>query len=286
MDKQSQRSTHRDLTPPPPDDGRVIWLRGQLLSWFEWCGRNFSWREAGRNAYEVVVAEILLQRTTASAVAQAYTPFLARYPSWIALGRATQEELWEALRPLGLWRQKADVLLSLARTVEEARGAFPTSRRGLEQLKGVGQYTASAVLSAVYGQAEPLVDVNTVRVLGRFFGFRPLPKVGDPHLHALARCLTVGEKSLTVSWAVLDFGALVCRARRPLCQRCPLSGSCASSAGAPSRDIDVLPTDFPFRSRTKEQKQEMTPSAEPASRTWDAHHPHLPGEGDRRNRGP
>ncbi len=266
MDKQSQPCTHRDLTPPLPGDERVIWLRGQLLSWFERCGRTFSWREAGRNAYEVVVAEILLQRTTAGAVAQAYIPFLARYPSWTALGQAPQEELWQALRPLGLWRQKADVLLSLARTVEETGGALPASRRELERFKGVGQYTASAVLSVVYGQAEPLVDVNTARVLGRFFGFRPLPKVGDPHLHGFARCLTVGEKSLTVSWAVLDFGALVCRARYPLCQRCPLSGSCASSGGAPSRDADVPPTDFPFRCRAKEQKQKTAPSAEPASR--------------------
>jgi len=79
------------------------------------------------------------------------------------------------------------VLLSLARTVEEVDGAFPDGRRVLEQLRGVGQYTASAVLSVVYGEAEPLVDVNTARVLGRFFGFRSLPNVGDPHLHALDR---------------------------------------------------------------------------------------------------
>lgn len=266
MDKQSQPGTHRDLTLPLPGDGRVIWLRGQLLSWFEGCGRNFSWREARRNAYEVVVAEILLQRTTASAVAQAYTPFLARYPSWTALGRATREELWEVLKPLGLWRQKAGVLHSLARTVEERGGALPASCRELEQLKGVGQYTASAVLSVVHGQAEPLVDVNTARVLGRFFGFRPMPRVGDPHLHALTRCLVVGEKGLTVSWAVLDFGALVCRARRPLCQRCPLSGSCDSSGEAPSREIDRLTTDFPFRSGVKEQKHETALNAETASR--------------------
>lgn len=214
--------------PASPVCDRAEWVREQLLAWFGWCGRTFPWREPGRSAYEVVVAEIMLQRTTAGAVARAYTAFLELYPSWPSLGQATREELWESLRPLGLWRQKADVLLQIARSVEDAGGKVPASRPELERLKGVGPYTASAVLAVAYGQAEPLIDVNTARVLGRFFGLRPVPCVGDPRLHALARRVTVGERSLSVSWAVLDFGALVCRARGPLCQSCPLGEQCAS----------------------------------------------------------
>ncbi len=265
MDKQPRWGANCGPAPPAPSDERVIWLREQLLAWFEECARSFLWRDAGRTAYEVVVAEILLQRTSASAVARAYAPFLDRYPSWSSLGKATQGELWEALRPLGLWRQKADVLLSIAHSVEEEGGAFPASRRELERLKGIGPYTASAVMAVAYGEAEPLVDVNTVRVLGRFFGFRPLPGVGDSLLHALARCLVVGEKSLSVSWAVLDFGALMCRARRPLCQSCPLGECCASFAGASPR----VHADFPFRGCPQEQKQETASSAERVSRKAD-----------------
>jgi len=95
MDKQSQRSAHRDLAPLPPDEWRVIWLRGQLLSWFERCGRSFSGRDAGRNAYEVVVAEILLQRTTVGAVAQAYPrswPVISRGPPKRGPGGITGQE--------------------------------------------------------------------------------------------------------------------------------------------------------------------------------------------------
>ena len=265
MDKQSRWVANCGPTPPSPTDERVIWLREQLLAWFEECARSFLWRDAGRSAYEVVVAEILLQRTTARAVARAYAPFLERYPSWSSLGRATPGELREALRPLGLWRQKADVLLSLAHSVEEGGGAFPASRRELERLKGIGTYTASAVMAVAYGEAEPLVDVNTVRVLGRFFGFQPLPGVGDSHLHSFARCLTVGEKSLSVSWAVLDFGALICRARRPLCQSCPLGECCASFASA----SPLAHADFPFRGYPREQKQETASSAAPVARKED-----------------
>src|SRR5579864_2663153 len=109
-----------------------------------------------------------------------------------------------------------------------ATAAFP-ARAELERMRGIGPYTASAVLAIVYGQAEPLVDVNMTRLLGRFFG-----SSGDTRgsrqrlLHALGLRLVSGGHSLQVNWAVLDFGALVCRARRPLCPECPLRVKCQS----------------------------------------------------------
>lgn len=227
-------------TLPGSTDEQVRWMRDSLLSWFEQCGRAFPWRETGRSGYEVIVAEILLQRTTARAVARAYTPLLEYYPSWSSLRRASLEELRLVLRPLGLWRQKADALLALAHSLEELDDALPASRGELERLRGVGPYTASAVLAAVYGRQEPLVDVNAVRVLGRFFGMQPLPAVGNRYLHALARRLVAGERSLSVSWAVLDLAALLCRAVRPLCDRCPLSTACASFAHAGTAPLNGL----------------------------------------------
>ena len=157
------------------------WFRKRLLAWFKLGGRSFPWREPFRIPYEVVVAEILLQRTTANGVARAYPVFLERYPSWEVLSRASLERLQEDLRPLGLWRQKAAVFRSLARSIEEGGGRVPASRQELERLRGVGQYTASAILAVVYGRAEPLVDANAARVLGRFFGPQTFSDIGrDP----------------------------------------------------------------------------------------------------------
>src|SRR5438876_9953729 len=85
----------------------ISWLRRRLLSWFARNGRSFPWREPGRTPYEVVVAEILLQRTTAAGVARAYSRFVERYPSWVALAQAPLNGLENALRPLGLWRHMA-----------------------------------------------------------------------------------------------------------------------------------------------------------------------------------
>jgi A/G-specific adenine glycosylase len=217
---------------------RVSWLRRRLLSWFARNGRSFPWREPGMVPYEVVVAEILLQRTTAAGVARAYIGFLKRYPSWIALAHAPLDSLENALKPLGLWRQKAFAFQRLAQLIEVNGGVVPRTRKELERLPGIGPYTASAVLAIVYGQAEALLDVNTARLLGRYLGSSEGAEANSKRrLHALALLLVCGKHSLEVNWAVLDFGALVCRARRPLCPKCPLRARCQYA-----RALQIQPT--------------------------------------------
>jgi A/G-specific adenine glycosylase len=97
----------------PESIKHIPWLRRHLLAWFGRNGRSFSWREPNRAPYEIVVSEILLQRTTAAGVARAYPAFIGRYPSWAALANSSSEDLGAALRPLGLWRQKARALRNL-----------------------------------------------------------------------------------------------------------------------------------------------------------------------------
>ena len=115
---------------------RVLWLRERLLCWFEQHRRSFPWREPVRSSYELVVAEILLQRTTAAKVAHAFPSFVDRYPTWEAVASTPLEELQISIRPLGLWRQKAQVFLDLANEVEKNRGVLPCSRRDLEASAG------------------------------------------------------------------------------------------------------------------------------------------------------
>lgn len=228
----------------PEEIEHIPWLRGRLLSWFARNGRSFPWRESVRVPYEVVVAEILLQRTTAAGVARAYPGFVDRYPSWASLEQAPLEDLENVLRPLGLWRRKALAFRHLARSIEGRGGVVPRTRTELERLPGIGPYTASAVQAIVYGRAEPLLDVNMARLLGRFLGSSEGAEASPKRtLHALALCLVRGKRSLVVSWAALDFGALVCRARRPLCPEYPLRARCQYARSLkfqPTPTADVL----------------------------------------------
>jgi A/G-specific adenine glycosylase len=216
---------HGQLSQEMPQ--RVVWLRERLLCWFEQHGRSFPWREPGRSPYELAIAEILLQRTTAAGVARAFPCFIARYPTWEAMARTSLEDLQASLRPLGLWRQKAQALLDLTSDVEKRGGELPCSRHDLERLPGVGPYTASVVMVAIFGLDEPFVDVTMARVLSRFFGIQACASsVRSASLYSLAFHLVRGERCLSANWAVLDLGALVCRARNPLCHECPLQEEC------------------------------------------------------------
>ena len=107
---------------------RIPWLRKRLLSWFKQSGRSFPWRDPERTPYEVVVAEILLQRTTAVGVARVYAGFVERYPSWDALAQAPLEGLENAIRPLGLSRRMGVSFPARARSWSACRGSAPTQR--------------------------------------------------------------------------------------------------------------------------------------------------------------
>lgn len=224
----------------PGVTSRMGWFRQTLLAWFHVQGRDFPWREPGRTAYEILVAEILLQRTTAAKVAQAYNAFLKHYPSWSSLAHTNLDDLQELLKPLGLWLQKALVFQSLAKAIEERGGSLPASRSELEQLPGIGQYMANAVLLTFYKHPEPLVDVNMARVLERFFGPRKLADIRyDPYLQTLAQSIVNTEKSLQVNWAILDLGALVCRNGTPLCLQCPLKAKCKFYKQSTVRQVEL-----------------------------------------------
>ena len=235
---------HAPYELAPEAGKRLHWLRRRLLSWFARNGRSLLWREPDRTPYEVVVAEVLLQRTTAVGVARAYSGFIEHFPSWTSLSQAPLECLESALRPLGLWRQKTLAFQSLAQSIEANGGAIPRTRTELERMRGIGPYTASAVLAIVYGRAEPLLDANMARLLVRFLGSSEGAEASPKRtLHALALRLVRGKRSLEANWAALDFGALVCRARRPLCPECPLRTRCQYARSLklqPTPSADVL----------------------------------------------
>lgn len=196
-----QRPPARALAPEV--ESHVPWFRDQVLAWFENNRREFPWREACRTPYEILVAEILLQRTRAAAAADAYLPFVARFPNWATLAEASEEDLRPHVEALGLGSVRIRTLLNVARAVQ-IEGDDIASRGAVERITGIGQYTANAVRLIVGGEDVPLLDANMARVLERYFGPRTYVDLrDDPYLHTLANRVAAGSCSLEVSWGSL-----------------------------------------------------------------------------------
>ena len=207
---------------------KLTWLRGQLLVWAGPNGRSFPWRDRSASLYEQVVVEVLLQRTTASAVARFYEAFFARFPSWDRLAAAAPSDLESFLKPLGLWRRRAASLLGLAGYAASSGGRFPLDARERLRVPAVGQYVSNAIAVFQHGKPSPLLDVNMARVIERFVRPRRLADIRyDPWLQAAAHWLVRANQPAAVNWAVLDFAALICRARNPLCSQCPVRPRCS-----------------------------------------------------------
>jgi A/G-specific adenine glycosylase len=202
-------------------------FRRRLLAWFATAGRPFSWRSPTASLYEQIVSEVLLQRTTATAVAAFLPQFLERFPSWTVIAEASEEELGLHLRPIGLWKRRAASIKLLGEEIVRRSNDLPSTREEAQSLPGVGQYIASAILMFGHGYAEPLLDTNMARVLERYFGPRKLADIRyDPYLQSLAQAVVTGPQAREVNWAILDLGSLICRPRNPLCAQCPLADGC------------------------------------------------------------
>jgi A/G-specific adenine glycosylase len=204
------------------DEFRVL-----ILDWFFIYGRHFPWRDKDLNYYQLVIAEILLQRTKAETVAKFYQKFIIDFPTWEALDRANLNLIEDALKPVGLYRQRALRLKKLAGEMVHRKGILPSKRQDLEEISFMGQYIANAVELLIHKKRVPLIDVNMARVVERYFGKREMADIRyDPYLQALAYRIVDSRRAKEINWAILDFAALVCKAIRPLCSGCRFKRKC------------------------------------------------------------
>ncbi|ERN42491.1 A/G-specific DNA glycosylase [Rubidibacter lacunae KORDI 51-2] len=212
----------------------VGWFRSQLQAWGQQNLRDFPWRQT-RDPYALLVAECLLQKTEAKSVVPVYLEVLARYPTLLDLAAADERELGNVLRPLGL-HFRAERLTAAARALlgPPYAGRLPDTEAELLQLPGVGMYTARALLSQVFEQSAAVLDASVARILERCLGLHGgRVKSRDPLLWAAADAVAPSDRVDRWNLTLIDFGALVCRARSPHCPRCPLRVRCHFSREGP-----------------------------------------------------
>jgi len=192
----------------------------RILSWHRRHGRSLPWRRRP-TPYRVWVSEAMLQQTQVQTVLPYYRRFLRRFPGIKALAAASEAEVTALWAGLGYYSRARNLHRAAGKIVAEHRGKFPDSKDSLLELPGVGRYIAGAVLSIVYGKAEPVVDGNVRRVIGRLHG---LPdKAPDSFYWRQAAAWIPAGKASDFNQAVMELGALVCTPAKPLCR---LAGAC------------------------------------------------------------
>jgi len=170
----------------------------------------------------------MLQQTQVDRVLPKYHEWLDKYPSLEALASAPEEDVTQTWRPLG-YNIRPRRLHAIAReSVERYGGSLPSDEATLRSFKGIGEYTAGAVMSFAFGQRAAILDTNVARVLFRVFVGRGEPKAHamKRHLWSVSRTVLPHRHVFDFNQALMDFGATLCTARKPKCLTCPMRRQC------------------------------------------------------------
>lgn len=198
-----------------------------ILSWYRINGRCLPWRNTDE-PYKILVAEFLLQKTDVEKVKPVYRRFIYRWPSTQSLSKARISSIFKVIQPLGL-KYKANRLKSTAKIiVERFGGKIPKADDKLLELPGVGRYIASAVECFAFNIPKAILDTNVLRIFNRVFGIkskRNRPR-DDPRLWSFAQTLVPENNAKEYNWGLIDYGALVCKSKEPLCNKCILYNMC------------------------------------------------------------
>lgn len=197
-------------------------LQDALLSWYSEEKRDLPWRNTDE-PYKIFVSEVMLQQTQVSRVMPKYEAFLEKFPTVEALADAPLSEVLTLWSGLG-YNRRAKYLKQAAETlVKEYDGRFPETPEELQELPGVGPYTANAVASFAFNTGGPVFDTNVRRVLYRFHG-----KSSDDELKAYHRKIFPADEARRWNNAIMELGSEICIEGTPRCRECPWRSNCTA----------------------------------------------------------
>ena len=210
-----------------------------LINWYSENKRALPWRET-QNPYYIWLSEIILQQTQVRQGLPYYEAFVTKFPSIFDLANASEEAVLKLWQGLGYYSRARNLHTTAKYIAFELDGIFPDNYKDLIKLKGVGDYTASAIASIAFDEVAAVVDGNVYRVLSRFFGIdTPINSTaGIKEFKALATSLIDKKQPAVFNQAIMEFGATQCKPKNPYCIVCPLNGGCVAFQ---KQKIDQLP---------------------------------------------
>lgn len=199
----------------------------QIISWYKNNKRDLPWRQT-KDPYKIWLSEIILQQTRVNQGLPYYLRFIEKYPLISLLANAPEEEVMKLWQGLGYYSRARNMQATAKHIHQNLKGVFPGSYSEIIKLKGVGDYTASAIASFAFNEATPVIDGNANRVISRFFGVTdPIDSLeGKKRIKSIAEAIIYKKDPATFNQAIMEFGATQCTAQKPECSLCAVSHSC------------------------------------------------------------
>ncbi len=214
-------------------------MQQNIIDWYEANGRDLPWRQPDFTPWGALVSEFMLQQTPVARVIPRLNEWLQRWPTPADLAAAPAGDAVRAWANLGYPRRALWLHACAVTITRDFGGVVPSDVDSLLSLPGVGSYTARAVAVFMFGAHEPVVDTNIRRVIARHTlgQAEPGPPREKSDMEAMRALLPGPERSPTFNIGVMELGALVCTARNPRCEECPIRDTCAwRAAGYPAHD--------------------------------------------------
>ena len=221
-----------------------------LVYWYLQNNRELPWRKS-KNPYFIWLSEIMLQQTRVAQGLSYYLKFTTTFPTVFDLAKADESTVLKMWQGLGYYSRARNLHFSAKQIAEELNGQFPSTYKEIIKLKGIGDYTASAIASICFNEPTAVVDGNVYRVLSRYFGISTAinSTSGIKEFKALAQTLIDESQPGTYNQAIMDFGALHCKPQNPLCETCPFSDSCVAFEKKLTKELPVKEKKIKVRKR-------------------------------------
>jgi A/G-specific adenine glycosylase len=209
--------------------GKARVMVRRILGWYAGHARDLPWRRPDATPWAIMVSEFMLQQTPVDRVRGPWQTWLERWPTPASLAAAAPGDAVRAWGRLGYPRRALRLHQAAQMIMNEFDGQVPEDRESLLKLPGVGSYTAAAIASFAYGRREVVLDTNVRRLLARLGRGMAYPSSApNGREEALAEELAPRNPQRAARWAIasMELGALVCRARNPICDTCPVATMC------------------------------------------------------------
>ena len=221
-----------------------------LIHWYLQNNRDLPWRKS-KNPYFIWLSEIMLQQTRVAQGLSYYIKFTSTFPTVFDLAKADESTVLKMWQGLGYYSRARNLHFSAKQISKELNGIFPSTYEEIIKLKGVGDYTASAISSICFNEPSAVVDGNVYRTLSRYFGIHTAinSTSGIKEFKLLAQTLIDASQPGTYNQALMDFGALHCKPQNPLCETCPFCNSCVAFEKKLTKELPVKEKKIKVRKR-------------------------------------